>query len=225
MRQEHGGSGDGAVSAAEQVAAEIREEILAGVLPQGEALREVALAEAKGVSRRTIREALLMLDAQRLIDHERNRGARVRTLVAEDVFDLYRVRRTLELEGARNAPLASEAARAELREAYAALDTATVQEESRETVRSDLAFHGAVVGLAGSQRLSAFYRHIGPEMELALAVIRFGEHQSGLSAEALIAEHRTICDALLAREVIEAQRAILAHIDSNERFLLGLLSK
>lgn len=212
-------------SIAEKVAAKIREEIMNGTLEQGSPLREIALAELHGVSRRTIREALLLLARQKLAAHERNRGAIVRTLEPSDVLDFYRVRRTLELEGARNAPFASEERREALKSSYQQLSEATFSRDSREMVRYDLAFHGAVVGLANSERLSSFYNQMGPEMEMALAVIRDGEQLSGFSADQVIADHQTIHDALIAREVIEAQRAIIAHIELNERYLLTLLRR
>lgn len=222
MPQDHH---DAEGSAAERLAAEIRESVYSGDIAPGAPLREVSLAESQGVSRRTVREALLLLASQGLVVHERNRGATVRSLGAEDVIDMYRVRRTFELQGARSAPLASDEDRARLQAAYERLHNAVHGTDSREIVNADLAFHGAVVGLVGSTRLSGFYAQMSPEMEMVLAVIRRGESVDGLTPEQIIADHRTIHAALMARDVIEAQRAILEHIDFNERYLLGLLER
>lgn len=221
--EDHGETGADLASAAERVAAEIRSMIFAERIAQGAPLREVSLSEALGVSRRTIREALFQLAAQGLVVHERNRGATVRVLGEADVLDLYTVRRTLELQGARNAPFASESSRDRLSECYGRLQEAAFGEDSVQMVRTDLAFHGAVVGLAESPRLNSFYDQIRPEMEMALSLIRDGERTDGWGAEQIIGDHRTIHATLLGRDVFEAQRAILAHIDFNERFLLRLL--
>lgn len=210
-------------SAAERIAAEIRSHIFSEKIAQGAPLREVTLAEELGVSRRTIREALFKLATQGLVVHERNRGATVRVLGDKDVLDLYTVRRTLELQGARNAPFASAESRERLDGAYLKLKQAAFGDDSAQMVRSDLAFHGAVIGLADSPRLNSFFELISPEMEMALSVIRDGEQSDGLSAEQIIGDHRTIHAALMAHDVFEAQRAILAHIEFNERFLLTLL--
>lgn len=212
-----------AASTAETVAQRLRDDMLDGALPQGARLREVALSESMRVSRRTIREALLILAEQRLVAHERHRGAVVRTLSRADIADLYEVRRTLELQGARNAPFAGEQERGALDAAYERLSEALRSGISRAAVHCDLAFHGAVVGLAASPRLDAFYEQVSAEMELALTMIRGGEERSGFGAEQIVAEHRTIRDLLLARDVVEAHRAILAHIELNERFLLSLV--
>lgn len=221
--KEKDGSADGAPSISERVVEQIREEILSGRLPPGAPLREVPIAESQGVSRRTIREALLALANQRLVVHERNRGATVRILERRDVQDLYEVRRTLELQGARNAPFASARDRSRLQNAYAWLCEAAHGSDSREMVRSDLVFHGAVVGLSGSVRLQAFYDQVSPEMEMALSLIRGGEADSGWSAEQIIGDHKTIHDSLIAREVMEALRVLQSHIDFNERYLLSLI--
>ncbi|WP_125106606.1 GntR family transcriptional regulator [Gulosibacter massiliensis] len=212
-------------SVAQWLAAEIKEEIFDGSLAPGEPIREVQLSSSKAVSRRTVREALLMLASQGLVVHERNRGATVRRLGASDVRDLYAVRRTLETQGARNAPFATPVVRDRLSEAYSSLQEAAHRTDSREMVRADLRFHGAVVGLSGSPRLDGFYAQVSPEMEMALSVIRGGEVAEGWSAEQVIADHRTIFDALMERDVLGAQQAILAHIEFNERYLLGLIDR
>lgn len=208
---------------AEQLAAQIHDAILRGEYAPGEALREVALADAYRVSRRTVREALLSLAARRLVTHERNRGATVRTYTPDDVRDLYLVRRMLELEGARRSPFASDTARRRLSETFARLDVATRAGDSRTMVIEDLAFHGAVVALAGSPRLEEIYGQVAGEMEMALTLIRAGEVMGGFTAEQVIADHFTIHNALIARDVIEAQRAMLAHIEFNERLLLQVI--
>lgn len=212
-------------AAAELAAGRIREMIFAGSIAQGSRLREIALTEMLGVSRRTVREALLLLAEQRLVVHERHRGAMVRTFSARDVRDLYTVRRTFELEGARNAPFASDEARIRLTAAFETLREALHAGESRRTVAADLQFHGAVVGLTGSDRLMGFYEQMSAEMEMVLVMIRDDEEERGATAEQLVSEHQVIHDSLMARNVVEAQRAVLAHIDIYEQLVLEILSE
>ena len=213
-----------ATAASDTAANQIREQIFTGTIPQGARLREVALSELLGVSRRTVREALLLLAEQRLVVHERHRGAMVRTFQERDIRDLYTVRRTFELEGARNAPFATEEARIRLTNAFEYLREALHSGDARRTVTADLQFHGAVVALAGSDRLSGFYEQMSAEMEMVLVMIRGGEEERGMTAEQLVSEHQVIHDSLLARDVIGAQRAALEHIDTNEQFVLGILA-
>ena len=84
-------------STAEQVAGALREAIIDGGLAQGTYLREDSLSKRFNVSRNTIREATQILVGERLVTRRMHRGAFVSRLGAEDVHDLYRVRRIVEL--------------------------------------------------------------------------------------------------------------------------------
>ncbi|MDR7554352.1 MAG: GntR family transcriptional regulator [Armatimonadota bacterium] len=80
----------------EVVAAELREAILAGRIPQGDSLRQRALATRYGVSEGVIREALRRLEAEGLVEILPRRGARVSLLSVDDLYELYDVRIFLE---------------------------------------------------------------------------------------------------------------------------------
>ena len=80
----------------EVVAAELREAILAGRIPQGDSLRQRALANRYGVSEGVVREALRRLEAEGLVEILPRRGARVSRLTVDDLYELYDVRIFLE---------------------------------------------------------------------------------------------------------------------------------
>ena len=65
-------------STTERVAAQLGREIVQGLRPGGARLQEMALAKQLGVSRGSVREALLVLQRQHLVDIQPRRGARVR---------------------------------------------------------------------------------------------------------------------------------------------------
>ncbi len=81
----------------------IRQAILDGRLEPGSRLKEEELARELGISRTPVREALLMLQAEGLIETTPNRGAVVRTHDADDLIDLYQLRALLEGYAARQA--------------------------------------------------------------------------------------------------------------------------
>ena len=78
------------------IAASLREEILRGVIPPGQALRQEELAGRFSVSRLPVRDALLRLEAEGLVDVFPNRGAFVTTLSADEVREIYHLRILLE---------------------------------------------------------------------------------------------------------------------------------
>lgn len=76
----------------------IREKILTGAIKAGEPLRQAALAEELNVSRIPVREALLQLEAEGLVEFEAHKGATATKLSAEQVTELFELRALLECE-------------------------------------------------------------------------------------------------------------------------------
>ena len=81
----------------------LREAILVGRYQPGERLLQEEVAEALGISRIPLREALRRLEGEGLVVISPNRGAIVRPLGPKDVVDLYDVRLALETLAVRRA--------------------------------------------------------------------------------------------------------------------------
>src|SRR5689334_22489258 len=135
----------------EGVARILRAEIFSGQLRPGEPLPERLLAEQLGVSRTPVREALLTLQSEGLVELTPNRGATVRTITSHDITQIYDLRRVLESYAAR------EAARARSREDLDALEEAHAKLErisrsgtAADQAQADLAFHTTLSESAGS---------------------------------------------------------------------------
>ncbi|WP_439671719.1 GntR family transcriptional regulator [Cupriavidus necator] len=82
-----------------QIAEQLVQSIMTGSFSPGTRLREVELAEAFGVSRATIREALRLLEQRGLVKIQPQRGAHVTQLSAQELNDLYEVRASLLATG------------------------------------------------------------------------------------------------------------------------------
>src|SRR3954462_13718603 len=81
----------------------LRERILRGDYPDGEPLRQDALADELGVSRIPVREALRQLEAEGLVTFNPHRGAVVSTLSLEEIEELLELRADIECELLRRA--------------------------------------------------------------------------------------------------------------------------
>ena len=79
-----------------QVHQELRRRILEGLFRPSESLTAVTLAAELGVSRNTIRKALLKLESENLVVIEENKRARVRWFTMEEVMQYMEVRELLE---------------------------------------------------------------------------------------------------------------------------------
>jgi DNA-binding GntR family transcriptional regulator len=74
-----------------------------GRLPPGQRLKEEKLARELGMSRTPVREALLMLESEGLVESIPRRGATVRSYAVGDLDDVYQLRALLEGYSARRA--------------------------------------------------------------------------------------------------------------------------
>ncbi|MCZ7432265.1 GntR family transcriptional regulator [Streptomyces sp. WMMC1477] len=89
----------------EQLAEALRDEVLAGRLPAGRSFTVKEIAEQYGVSATPVREALVDLSAQGLLDTDHHRGFRVREITLADFTAMVEAR-TLVIEGVFRAAVA-----------------------------------------------------------------------------------------------------------------------
>ena len=79
-----------------QVHQELRQRIIDGIFRPSESLTELSLASEFGVSRNTIRKALLKLESENLVIIEENKSARVRRFSIGEAIQYLEVRELLE---------------------------------------------------------------------------------------------------------------------------------
>ena len=132
---------------------ELQHAILEGVLQPGERLRAEALAQRFGTSRTPVREALLQLEAQGLVEVEPNRGAVVKAFDAADLLDLYELRALLEPAAAARAATRIEPDEIEQLQALTDEDASPERQ-----MASNEQFHRIIVEAARSPRLTAAMR-------------------------------------------------------------------
>lgn len=160
------------LSTVDRVADELRRAVFDGELESGTPLREVALADSLGVSRSTVREALAALVGEGLATREPHRGVSVATPDPDSVHDVCRARLVLELAGVRSWPDATEDQRDAVREALTSFAEAANTGASYQVLNErHLAFHLALVALAGSPRLEGMATSLFAELRLALAQV------------------------------------------------------
>jgi DNA-binding GntR family transcriptional regulator len=156
-------------SVADRILSTIRDEIIEGKLPPGTALVENELTQAHDVSRNTLREALRLLCREGLAVHYRHRGVIVRTLTRHDVRDIYRVRRTLELQALLRENPIEEDEIAAMRDAVQRLQAAAADGNWRAVGTHSLLFHRQIVQLLGSPLFDAFFTTILAQLRLVFA--------------------------------------------------------
>jgi DNA-binding GntR family transcriptional regulator len=213
---------EASVTNAVRVQAELREAILAGSLPPGARLRAEPLAERLRTSRTPVREALILLAREGLVDIEPRRGAIVRSFDAADLADLYDVRALIEPHAASRAAtrigpdeLARLRAICTAAEARGADDDAAVEDQ----VALNEEFHAIVVTAAGSPRLEAALRAVAGIPRAFRAAFW---HDDGQREQSLFC-HRQIVHALEHRQPRLAEAVMRMHIVGAIEFLTEVI--
>ena len=187
----------------------IRQAILDGGLSPGERLKEEELAQRLGISRTPVREALLILQTEGLVEAAPNRGATVRAHDADDLDDLYQLRALLEGHAARQAALrATDEAIAALWASCDRFSNVAKEDDVRAIVQENLFFHHAVLEASGSARLDAMVRKV---IELPLvykSYIWYSPRQREISVH----YHRQITHALEMRDAERAEWVMKEHV-------------
>ena len=183
-------------SMTEQVLRELREAIIEGRIPQGEALREVSLASTLGTGRSAVREAIRQLIQEGLVEYEPHRGAFVRVMSMADRLDVYVAREAIETGAARRILDRPPADLSDLRAALDAL-RATASDHDRVTdpvIDADIRFHQELVRLAQSPRLMRAHDTLAAETRMLL------RHHPDYSWSTYVSDHVRLLEAIERRD-------------------------
>ncbi|MDQ7858654.1 MAG: GntR family transcriptional regulator [Armatimonadota bacterium] len=199
----------------------LRRQILTGRLRPGDRLVEGELARAYGVSKSPLREALKTLQHEGLVEAIPRRGYLVTPITVKQVQDLFDLRLILERETAhRAARSAGPEQVAELRRLVGDPYVVGDVDSQARFLAQNKAFHLAVARLAGNQRLVTLLDRLLDDLERLFHL--------GLDvrdrAQALVAEHVELVDAVTARDPDRAARVVEAQIGNARQMVLeGIL--
>lgn len=211
---------DTTAALAPRLAEEIRDKLIRGELKPGQRLSEAALSGDLDVSRNSLREAFRLLTKEGLLRHEPNRGVFVATPSMASIIDIYRVRRMIECRALADA-YPNHPAVARMR---AAVEQARIARKAGDwgTVGSEnMKFHTAIVELADSVRLSAFYAQIAAELRLSFGLLDDPE----LLHAPYVELNAAILEQLETGHPKEAAAALEAYLAQSERTVLAAFSR
>jgi GntR family transcriptional repressor for pyruvate dehydrogenase complex len=215
----------------DRLAARLGGQIDAGALRPGDRLpTEQRLAEAHGVSRTVVREAVHQLKSRGLLRSRQGSGVFVTAappneplILALSVIDsidevmrVREVRRALEAEtAALAAERASRAQVAALRRALRAIDRSAA--EGRDGVEEDLAFHAMLAEAAGNPHFGRLLEFLEQFTKEAMRVTRHNDAMRADFVEAVRVEHAAIVDAIASGDVALARRRAVQHMRRGDR--------
>lgn len=195
-------------SASDRAYAALLDGIQSGALPAGTVLGEVEQAERLGVSRTPMREALRRLIADGLVVQQSPRVTVVADLDADDIRSLFEIRRALEESSARLAAARGDAALfAALAREFAIVDLS--DPAGRDAYFALIArFDAALDAAVANDYIASALRTVRTHLVRVRRMAR--DKPARLAASA--AEHRTIAEALAARDGDLAAHATHVHL-------------
>lgn len=190
----------------------IRRLILTGRYSAGSRLKEEELASVTGVSRTPIREALLRLQAEGLVEFQANRGAMVTSWKSESIEYIFELRALLEGFGAQEAAKSiTEAQLATLSDLANQMDAAMALGTGAgmdEVALLNNRFHRMIMEVGGSEKLADLQRTV---VQLPLVQRTFHQYTPEERARSM-RHHREIVEALAVGDPDWASAIMRAHV-------------
>ena len=201
----------------DQLASYLRGEIYSGRLRPGERLYEVELCKRLNVSRAPLREAILTLRTDGLVEVRPNRGATVTRFEDDDIREVFTLRQLIEPLGARSA-----AERQDL-EALQTVERALEElclligpGDALQVALAHASLHRAIAQASGLPRLASFVDALCTQM---LASHGTGYATDQDATESLLPDHEPIVAAVISGKAREAERLMRSHFRPVEPML------
>ncbi len=207
-----------------RASAALRDLILKGEYSPGQRLKEVEVAHRLGTSRTPVREAVLQLELEGLVQVVPHRGAVVRQLTEADVHEMFDLRAVLEgFCAGQAAALMDEDALDDLEERNAAFERSMARlrrgAPAEPLIRLNAAFHDAVMAGSGNTRVPG----VVEKLTAVPTAWKAGFWVSERQREAAVVYHREIIDAIRSRDPLRADAVMKSHVYAAKDYFTELL--
>ena len=202
----------------EQIAGQLREEVMSGDLRPGDFIRVESLAQRLGVSITPVREALLLLNGEDVVRLIPRRGFVVAPLSRVDVEDLFMLQSQLAGQlVARAVRTMTPETLASLRATNGLLERAVEERDADRIAALEYQFHRTINVAADSRKLAYVLR--SASHYLPRRFFTADEHWR----DAVNKDHAVILTAIETGDAEAAQRAMEAHVlDGQQRLVAHL---
>lgn len=208
-------------SLASKVYTEIRRKILANQLVGGARLTESSWANTLQVSRVAVREALMRLSGENLVEFGEKGGCFVKSITPDDIRDIRELREILEIGALK---LLFQRINKEIIEELELVceDFSSMIERGYYSgaCEADVRFHETIIKSAGNERLINAYKN----SNIPLFHLKLGNSQSHMDDYKLTEEeHRRIVDGLKTKNYDLSLETLRLHLDRGEQMSMELV--
>jgi DNA-binding GntR family transcriptional regulator len=200
----------------------LRALIFSGDLSPGSDHLESELAEALGMSRTPVREAVVMLASQGLLQSRPRKGVRILPVSPTDMAEIYDVLTELESLAAKDAATRTHSAAdlATITKAIDDMDTALTSDDREAWAQADDTFHSELMRLGGNARAAAIVAMLADQVRRARMVTLYMRPAPTSSN----ADHRDVLEAIRSGNADKAHSLHHAHRTQTKTTLLSLLN-
>jgi DNA-binding GntR family transcriptional regulator len=190
--------------------------IIHGEYPANTKLREEKLAETHEVSRTPVREALRHLEKDGLVEMLTNRDTRVVGLTADDIEEVFQIRKVLECLALRFSIHTLSIAK--LQQLRGEIIGMSASDDCREHAKMDSKLHSCISEASNKKRLVGILRHL---LRLIPRFQQLSFRNAEVRAQAT-ADHLALIDALLLRDLPKAEALLEQHIERSKLVAVAL---
>ena len=210
------------VAASDAVHITLREAIVKGYLEPGMRLGEEEFAKRFEVSRTPVREALLRLETEQLLERVPRHGLVVATVTPDAILDLYVVRQAVDSQAARLAAThASPPEVAELRWLNDQIRAAANDADYNRMASLNIEFHESLCRVGRSPLLLSFMRQVHDGVRRYPGTTFSWPERAGEA----VREHDELVDAVAAHDVELAGRLALEHMGRARDIRLQMIGR
>jgi DNA-binding GntR family transcriptional regulator len=193
--------------------------IIAGEYPANIRLKEEVLSAEFNISRTPVRAVLQQLEQDGLVQISPNKGAKVLPFSADEIEEIYEIRKSLELLCLEiSAPILSMQKLLELKRE---MITNLNKEDVKIHADLDAKLHDYLINSTGKKRLIQMLNQL---FRLIQKFRSLGFMQKD-TKESATKEHIEIIDAISMRNTVLAKELMRKHIDNSKMIALGQLYK
>ncbi len=207
---------------ADAVLAAVMQRIATGRLGAGDHITESSLSRAVLASRAHVREALLTLASNGLVDLEPHRGARVPAPQVADVVETYAVRRALGALVVRRALHGPSEATAGAEQALAALTAVARTGDAWATGEADIAFQDALALGTAMRRIPRMFVALSAQIRLFTTVMGV---RYAYSVPQMVRDDTALLHHVKAREEAAALKVWHAKMDDAVSYMVTQLGR
>ena len=200
------------VMLSEQIKEVLLDRILTGKYQPGDRLVESQIAKDMGVSQSPVREALRDLVAMRFVEVLPHKGARVRRVEPNEIFEIYPVRAALEELAGRLAAPNLKGNVGQLEEAVVGMRHAARTNDLQAIVAKDVEFHRIIIRAAGNRILADAWESLMIEARTFVTAVNMMISDIGI--ERIADMHRAIINALARGDPRRSGAAMREHVES-----------